>query len=63
MPTSHQEIYVRPSLVDEVSRQTSLPNWNPGLNASNPSCRFDPSYRSCVQKDPTPEILTPSTGP
>ncbi|MCJ1250760.1 hypothetical protein MMC30_007988 [Trapelia coarctata] len=40
-----------------------LTNWNPSLNASDPSCHFDPSYRYCVQNVPTPENPTPSTGP
>ena len=40
-----------------------LTNWNPSLNASDPSCHFDPSYRYCVQNVPSPSSLTPTTGP
>ena len=40
-----------------------LTNWNPSLNASDPSCHFDSSYRYCVQTLPTPENQTPSAGP
>lgn len=40
-----------------------LTNWNPSLNASDPSCHFDPSYRYCVQQVPTPQNQAPATGP
>ena len=39
-----------------------LTNWNPSLNASDPSCHFDPNYRYCVQAVPRSETPAPSPG-